>query len=146
MTNYKRNIEKYQVSDRSRARISTTPNTSTSTSIDTEPGVFHPDDLKAIRETYVNMIGSMTMATARMIERAMTRGLTPLAVIHAIEETGMALNPTPYYLRAILERYLRDGLYTIQDVQRDEEERAQRTFQRVDDRSVRWYGEEREWW
>ena len=62
-----------------------------------------PDQTERIRDAYTDNIGPMTGAVARMIETAIDHGLTVKEVIEAIEETGFAPRPSPWYLKKILE-------------------------------------------
>ena len=81
--------------------------------IDTDPGVcmITAEDGERIRESYEDNLGiRMTLVVARMIEQAVKDGLTVDEVILAIEETGFAPSPSPYYLRAILKHWTETGL------------------------------------
>ena len=77
-----------------------------------EPGVLQltPENLEEIRVAYEENIGPMTGAVASMIEAAAEHGLTHVEVIWAIEETGLAPRPSPYYLRAILRNWAETGV------------------------------------
>lgn len=146
MTNLGRNLNNSRTSS-SPSSTTIRSSSSTSTSIDTAPGVFFSEeDLKAIREAYVMSVGELNVMVASMLERFLRAGLEPLAVIHAIEETGMAMMPSPYYLRAILTRYVREGLHTLEDVLAAEAERDRRRYEAGEQRAQRWYGEERRPW
>ena len=72
--------------------------------------VLTAEEGEAIRDAYTDNIGAMTGATARMIEQAFDGGLTANEIILAIEETGMAERPTPWYLRAILRNWAETGV------------------------------------
>ena len=63
---------------------------------DGQDGIITPDDLMAIRDAYV----------------AYVEGMRPSVVIEAAKVTGDAPRPTPYYMRAVLRRWLRDGILT----------------------------------
>lgn len=72
--------------------------------------VMTPDECEAIKEAYVDNIGSMTGSVAKIIEQAFEAGLTSEEIVMAIEETGLAPNPTPYYMRAILKNWAESGV------------------------------------
>ena len=50
--------------------------------------------------------------TAGVIERAINNGLQTSAILDAIEETAMAPRPSHYYFRAIVVRYMQEGILT----------------------------------
>ena len=80
---------------------------------DGQDGIITPDDLMAIRDAYVTYVGQpMTAMVAHEIEAALAGGMRPSVVIEAAKVTGDAPRPTPYYLRAVLRRWLRDGILT----------------------------------
>ena len=67
----------------------------------------------AIRDAYVTYIGQpMTAMVAHEVEAALADGMRPSVVIEAAKVTGDAPRPTPYYMRAVLRRWLRDGILT----------------------------------
>lgn len=57
-----------------------------------------------------NISDKITKVAAGIIERALTSGMEPATVILAIEETGMASRPSPYYLSAVLRRWAETGV------------------------------------
>lgn len=76
-------------------------------------GIITPDDLMAIRDAYVEYVGlNMTAMVAREVEAALEDGMRPSVVIEAAKVTGEAPRPTPYYMRAVLRRWRRDGILT----------------------------------
>lgn len=76
-------------------------------------GFITPDDLMAIRDAYVTYVGQpMTAMVAHEVEAALAGGMRPSVVIEAAKVTGDAPRPTPYYMRAVLRRWLRDGILT----------------------------------
>ena len=76
-------------------------------------GIITPDDLMAIRDAYVTCVGQpMTAMVAHEVEAALAEGMRPSVVIEAARVTGDAPRPTPYYMRAVLRRWLRDGILT----------------------------------
>ena len=49
-------------------------------------------------------------AAASIIEDALKHGMEPATVILAIQETGMAPRPSPYYLAAVLRNWAENGV------------------------------------
>ncbi len=83
--------------------------------IHTDPGVSYSlpprEAMARIAEAYrANVAREITQAAARLIEDALTHGMEPATVIMAIEETGLASRPSPYYLRAILKNWAENGV------------------------------------
>lgn len=69
-----------------------------------------PEQCEAIRIAYVDNISeTMTGAVARMIEDAFKHGLEANEIVMAIEETGFAPRPSPWYLKKILENWAESG-------------------------------------
>ena len=78
-----------------------------------EGHIITPDDLMAIRDAYVAYVGQpMTAMVAREVEAALADGMRPSVVIEAAKVTGDAPRPTPYYMRAVLRRWIRDSILT----------------------------------
>ena len=89
--------------------------------IHTEPGVLSknlptfdrkwlPEDGERILNAYLdNVADHMTAAAAAVIENAYKAGLEVDEIIMAIEETGLAERPTPFYLRAVLKNWIAEG-------------------------------------
>ncbi|MBQ4274526.1 MAG: DnaD domain protein, partial [Clostridia bacterium] len=94
------------------------------------PNLLLPSDMENIREAYVDNIGEMTGAVAKLIEKAISHGLTAREVIMAIEETGMAARPTPWYLKAILESWAENGV-TVSKLRREVQANSARLAQKV---------------
>lgn len=64
-----------------------------------------------IAEAYrANISETITRAAATIIEEALTHGMETDTVIMAIEETGLASRPSPYYLRAVLRNWAENGV------------------------------------
>lgn len=78
----------------------------------TVPGVsLTAEDGERIKEAYLDNISDrMTGAVANMITNAINKGLTVNEIIMAIEETGFAPQPSPAYLRRILENWAESGV------------------------------------
>lgn len=67
--------------------------------------------MEKIAEAYrENISQQITKAAAGIIERALSSGMEPATVILAIEETGMASRPSPYYLSAVLRNWAQNGV------------------------------------
>lgn len=121
---------------------STSSSTSTTTTtIHTHPGVFWNDDmLEAIAKKYEDIIGYAINGTiGHYLRRCMNAGMNAYVVLDAIERTGWARKPSPYYLRAILERYLRDDILTLDDVHADERDRYIYRRQKKLEKETGWF-------
>lgn len=106
--NYQQQYEQYQYNNNACMHDN---NNNNNNNYHPEPGVsYTKEDLDEIRAAYEDNIGTLTGAAACMIEEAMMHGISPSDVIMAIEDTGMAPRPTPYYLRAILRRWAETGV------------------------------------
>ena len=67
--------------------------------------------MQKIAEAYrANISQMITHAAAGIIEQALKHGMEPGTVILAIEETGMASRPSPYYLAAVLRNWAENGV------------------------------------
>lgn len=67
--------------------------------------------MEQIAESYrANISPMISKAAAGIIERALNNGMEPATVILAIEETGMASRPSPYYLSAVLRNWAENGV------------------------------------
>lgn len=81
--------------------------------IHTDPGVSLPgaEIMDQIAEAYRDNISDrITAVAAGVIEEALKHGMEPATVILAIEETGMASRPSPYYLAAVLRNWATNGV------------------------------------
>lgn len=78
----------------------------------TQPGVLPPREaMERIAEAYrANISRDITLAAAHIIEEALKHNMEPETVILAIEETGLASRPSPYYLRAVLRNWAENGV------------------------------------
>ena len=62
--------------------------------------------MRMIADVYrANICKTITPVVAHMIEDAMGSGIDVDTIIWAIEETGLAPNPSPRYLRAVLRNW-----------------------------------------
>ena len=59
-----------------------------------------------------NISPVITRVAAQIIESALKNDMEPRVIIMAIEETGMASRPSPYYLRAVLRNWATYGIVT----------------------------------
>lgn len=67
--------------------------------------------MQRIAEAYRENVGPViTRAAATVIEEALKHDMEPSTIIMAIEETGMASRPSPYYLAAILRNWAENGV------------------------------------
>lgn len=72
------------------------------------PGAEVMDQIAAAYRANVSRM--ITQAAAGIIERALRSGMEPATVIMAIEETGLASRPSPYYLSAVLRNWAENGV------------------------------------
>lgn len=115
----------------------TSTTTSTTTTSTPEPGVFW---LEQIRQVYNENIGKLNMPVARYIENLLfSVKMEPGVIIDAIEHTGWARTPSAAYMRAILERYKREGILTVKQLEYDRYERQLALQDANNDRWGRWY-------
>lgn len=111
--------------------------TSTTTTSTPEPGVFW---LEQIRQAYNENIGKLNMPVARYIENLLfSVKMEPSVIIDAIERTGWARTPSAAYMRAILERYKREGILTVKQLEYERYERQLALQDANNDRWGRWY-------
>lgn len=98
-----------------------------------------PMDYEAIRTCYVDVLGAMNGVKARDIEAAIDGGLDASAILDALEETALAPRPSHYYLRAILRRYMAQGICTR--AQAEQERQAFRARREAADQEAggAWY-------
>jgi len=83
--------------------------------------VLDPQDMEAIRTGYIDIFGVLNGYRARDIEWAIEHGVTASGIIDAMEQTAFARRPTHQYFKAILRRYVTQGIYTAEDAERDRE-------------------------
>ncbi|MBR2698567.1 MAG: DnaD domain protein [Clostridia bacterium] len=87
----------------------------------------------------MGVCGPLTAPIAHFIEQCLTEGMEPAVIVDAIERTGWARRPSPFYLRAILQRYRREQIRTMEDVGFDDAERRQFQQQHGDDGWREWF-------
>ena len=80
--------------------------------LEEKKGQLPPKEImEEIAKAYRANINTMiSKAAAGIIERALSAGMEPATVILAIEETGMASRPSPYYLSAVLRNWAENGV------------------------------------
>ena len=70
-----------------------------------------PEQCESIKNAYCENISERVPgAVAHMIEKAFANGLEAEEIVMAIEETGFAPNPSPWYLKKILENWVENGV------------------------------------
>lgn len=80
-----------------------------------------------IGRSYEEAIGApMSVNVARYLSLLLDGGMEPGLILDAIDQTAWAPRPSPYYLRAVLERYVLDGLTNAREAE------AQRVQRRAD--------------
>ena len=118
-------------------KATSTTNTTSTTTSTPEPGVFW---LEQIRQAYNESIGKLNMPIARYIENLLfSVKMEPGVIIDAIERTGWARTPSAAYMRAILERYKREGILTVKQLEYERYERQLALQDANNDRWGRWY-------
>lgn len=111
---------------------------SSTTTYHTDPGVSL-QDLEVIRQQYEKLLGPLNAVKAYDIERAFQNGLKTSAILDALEQTAMAPRPTHYYFRAIIVRYMQEGITTEEAAEKQRfQRRNQRMMQRIT-RDHEWY-------
>ena len=115
---------------------------SSSTSISTEPGVYTnplgipypelakggilltPQQQDELAELYEDVIGTpMNTPVMALIRQCAKEGMTYEVIREAVMVTGLAPNPTGFYLRAVLRRWCMDAIKTQDDLRADRSER-----------------------
>ena len=125
---------------------STSSSTTTTTTGNTNPGVFSAGiDYDYIRDTFLEVIGHMTIFHAKFIEKSITDGkLDTSAVIDALEQTSFAPRPSFPYFRAVLSRYVAEGIHSAEEAAQQRWARAIERADRNRDKEMRWYQEPNE--
>lgn len=131
----------------SSARTRSSTISTTTTTGHTDPGVrmngrvrqWTDEEIELIWSKYQKIIGvEINAAIGDFLRKCMYAGMDAYVVLDAIDRTGWARNPSGYYLRAILRRYLAENLLSLDDVMADEAEREQ-------DKRKNAYMRRREW-
>lgn len=119
-------------------RKETATGTGTTTTYHTEPGVS-AQDLEEIRIHYEGVLRCyLNNVTAGDIEEAISAGLQASAILDALNQTAMAPRPSHYYFRAILKRYMREGITT-------REKAEEQRWKRKHDMEIRQDSQQRAW-
>ena len=103
-----------------------TGSSSSSSSIHTRPRVFSWSDemLDIISRKYYGVFHEdINNTIGDYFRKLQHRGMDPNLIVEAIEQSGWAKKPTPYYMRAILNRYLDEDILTLEDLLADKAER-----------------------
>ena len=81
--------------------------------------------IEALTPVYTALFGGrgIPIAIAQYFARLLAAGMEPAVIAHAINATGWARIPTPYYMRAILQRYLYEGIMNEAQLMHDQQER-----------------------
>lgn len=88
--------------------------------------------VEGLNPIYEHMFGrGIPLPIGDYFGRLIRAGMEPAVIASAINATAWARVPTPFYMRAILQRYLADGLMTIDQLnhdmmEKDTERREQR--------------------
>ena len=123
----------------SRTSTSSRRSSTTTTTMAHGAGCVTIDDLKIIRDCYVDYVGPMTAPVAKMIEMKLAAGMEVAVILHAIEETGWAPRPSAQYLRAILTRLHATDVLTMEQLMEDQQRHDKRYADMRKDREDRWY-------
>lgn len=117
-------------------------NSEVSSSSTSSTTVLCPEDEEMLQNYYEYNFGTrMPYPIAGLIKNACRLGMQPETVCMAIDETMFAPRPTPHYLRAILLRWMQNGIFDTLQVLQDKEMHEARKDR---DRRARWdreYGE-----
>lgn len=122
--------------------------TFTSTTSNTRGQACSPNmtDLLQIKGVYNEVLGDLNVNIARYLMELLDEGMEPEVIVNAIRETAWARWPSPYYMRAILQRYRKMGLRSMAAVRHNAEERHNEHYRAAANREARWYDQEEEWW
>ena len=88
--------------------------------------------IEQLTPVYTDLFGGngIPIAIASFFGRLMVAGMEPQVIASAINATAWARFPTPYYMRAILQRYFAEGIMTEQQLMHDQEEQAEKYRER----------------
>ncbi len=115
--------------------------TATTATVYTHPGVSYVRQI--IAEEYQGVLHTqITMPVIMLMERCMSAGMEPEVILAAIEATGWARRPSPQYLRAILQRCLREGILTAEAWEHHEQERCSDQASANAEIYRLWYGQD----
>lgn len=114
---------------------------SSTTTYHTQPGVSYIDplQLEQLRQAYENVLGHINSITAGELEQYIKGGIEVPVIVDAIGITARAPRPTFYYLAAILNRYMAQGVRTMDDVREDKRQRDAKRYRAYKDFWADWY-------
>lgn len=137
MTTQKKYNDKYQQQDQNQ-QYTGSGSTTTRT---TDPGVLLLNmQLEQLVGPYRDVFGrGIPVAVGQYFVRLMKAGMEPAVIASAINATAWARVPTPYYMRAILQRYLAEGIMTEAQLSHDRMEQDTRRHEQVDELEERMY-------
>ena len=126
MTKFQKNQENQQQEKQEQQNTST----NSTTTVYTDPGVFTHEvikmQLERLTPLYEQLFQSsgIPWAIQQFFARLIRAGMEPGVIASAINDTAWARFPTPYYMRAILQRYLAEGVMTEAQLDHERQERA----------------------
>ena len=95
---------------------------SVSTSSTTTAAKWSPDQIELLQNYYEDNLGTkMPFPIAKLAIQAEKAGMQVETFMEAIDETMFAPRPSPYYLRAVVLRWLASGILTVAQVAHDRE-------------------------
>lgn len=140
MNNYRQTTDNKETISEAE-QLTTESSSTTSSSLHTNPGVLlAPADMETIRIAYESVLGLLNSVRAHDIEWALGCGLKLSAILDAIDQTAMARNPSHFYLRAILQRYVKDEIFTREIAAKRRRYRSDMRKLHSEDRWSSWYG------
>lgn len=105
-------------------KTTSTSSRSSTTTTRTQSPACSDYDLSVLSDEYTEALGfPPTTAVMIFLRNCLMDGIEPPVISHAIGETAWARYPSPHYLHAILTRYKRSGLLTMEAVMMDDRQR-----------------------
>lgn len=82
--------------------------------------------IEKMKPLYTDLFGGpgIPVGVAQFFARLIRAGMEPGVIASAINATAWARYPTPFYMRAILQRYLAEGIMTEAQLDHERQERA----------------------
>lgn len=114
---------------------------SSTTTRNTDPGVLLLNmQLEQLVRPYEDVFGrGIPSPIGQYFVRLMRAGMEPGVIASAINATAWARVPTPYYMRAILQRYLAEGIMTEAQLNHDRMEQDTRRHAQVEEKEESMY-------
>lgn len=135
MTNYQNEQYKNEKNEQEQQKKQQQYSTNTSTSTNTRSRACTSDpiismQIEQLTPVYKQMFGTpnIPIAIAQYFARLIRAGMEPGVIASAINATAWARVPTPYYMRAILQRYMAEGIMTEQQLQHDMLEQQEKRY------------------